>query len=117
VLLRRLLEPGQYASEAYRARLAEAGITSSMSRRGDCLDNAVAESFFSTLKIELVYRTGWHTRAEARCDVHESIEVFYNRRRSHSTLGYCTPVEFEKTRRSCSQRSLQGGTGAPPRTP
>lgn len=85
----------QYASDAYRAALARRGITASMSRRGDCYDNAVAESFFSTLKIELVYRTGWCTRAEARAEVHEYIEVFYNRQRRHSTLGYISPVDFE----------------------
>ena len=85
----------QYASDAYREKLAEFGIVSSMSRRANCWDNAVAESFFSTLKLELVYRTGWTTRAEARLDVHEYIEVFYNRRRRHSAVGYCTPVEFE----------------------
>lgn len=100
----------QYASDAYRARLAGVDITSSMSRSGDCLDNAVAESFFSTLKIELVYRTGWCTRAEARRDVHEYIEVFYNRRRRHSTLGYCTPVEFEQNALS---RGNRGSAPAP----
>jgi putative transposase len=85
----------QYACAAYRALLAKAGMIASMSRRGDCLDNAVAESFFSTLKLELAYRTGWTTRTQARADVFEYLELFYNRRRSHSALGYCTPVEFE----------------------
>jgi transposase InsO family protein len=70
---------------------------SSMSRRGDCLDDAVAQRLFSsTLRIELAYRTGWCTRAEARRDVHEYIEVFGHRCRRRSTLGYCTPVEFEQ---------------------
>lgn len=105
-----------YTSEAYRERLAKHGITASMSRRGDCYDNAVAESFFSTLKMELVYRTGWSTRLDARIDVHEYIEVFYNRQRRHSTLGYRTPVEFEQmsgdTQRGSPQRA-----GALPRTP
>lgn len=86
----------QYASHAYRERLSKLGMLSSMSRRADCWDNAVAESFFSTLKLELVYRTGWSTRAEARLDVHEYIEVFYNRKRRHSSIGYSTPVEFEQ---------------------
>ncbi len=86
----------QYASRPYRERLKSAGITASMSRPGDCLDNAVAESFFSTLKLELAYRTGWATRAQARAEVFEYLELFYNRRRSHSSLGYCTPVEFER---------------------
>lgn len=106
----------QYASADYRERLAQHGITASMSRRGDCYDNAVAESFFSTLKMELVYRTGWCTRIEARIDVHEYIEVFYNRQRRHSSLGYRTPVEFEQASRS-TQRGSPQGAGAPPRTP
>jgi len=106
----------QYASGAYRERLKKHGITASMSRRGDCYDNAVAESFFSTLKMELVYRTGWTTRLEARTEVHEYIEVFYNRRRRHSTLGYRTPVEFEHASRSTQRGSTQRA-GALPRTP
>jgi len=86
----------QYASEVYRERLEEHGLVPSMSRRGDCWDNAVAESFFSTLKLELAYRSAWITREEARNDVHEYIEVFYNRRRIHSTIDYCTPVQAER---------------------
>ena len=69
--LRRLLEPKQYASQAYRDALAAHGIECSMSRKGDCWDNAVAESFFGTLKTELVYRTRWTTRLEARTAVFE----------------------------------------------
>ena len=86
----------QYASNDYRQQLENHGLLSSMSRRGNCWDNAVAESFFSTLKLELVYRSSWTTRAEARADVHEYIEVFYNRRRKHSTIGYKTPVQAEQ---------------------
>jgi len=67
-----------------------------MSRKGNCWDNAVAESFFSTLKTELVYRTTFLTRKQARLAISEWIEVFYNRQRRHSTLGYETPVEFEQ---------------------
>lgn len=85
----------QYASEAYREVLDTHGLLPSMSRRGDCWDNAPAESFFSTLKLELAYCTHWPTRQDARDEVHEYIEVFYNRSRRHSTLGYCTPVDAE----------------------
>ena len=68
-----------------------------MSRTGDCWDNAVAESFFATLKRELVERRDFATRAAAERALFEYIEVFYNRRRRHSSLGYATPVEFENT--------------------
>ncbi|CAM4260466.1 IS3 family transposase [Corallococcus exiguus] len=67
-----------------------------MSRKGNCWDNAVAESFFSTLKLELVYVTRFKTREQARCALFEYIEVFYNRKRRHSALGYLSPVEFER---------------------
>ena len=66
-----------------------------MSRKGNCWDNAVAESFFATLKTELVYTRRFATRAEAREAIFEYIEVFYNRRRRHSSIGYVSPVEFE----------------------
>jgi putative transposase len=85
----------QYASADYRAALAAAGIECSMSRKGDCWDNAVAESFFGTLKTELVHEANWTTRAEARSAVFEYLEVFYNRRRIHSSIGYVSPEEFE----------------------
>jgi putative transposase len=86
----------QYASHDYRRLLAAHGIVCSMSRRGDCWDNAVAESFFSTLKLELVYETAWRTRAEARADVFQYVEGFYNGQRLHSSLGYLSPVAFER---------------------
>jgi putative transposase len=86
----------QYASLAYRAQLERAGVVVSMSRRGNCWDNAVVESFFATLKCELVNGSDWHTRNEARRDVFEYIEVWYNRQRRHSALGYLTPAEFER---------------------
>jgi putative transposase len=86
----------QFASGDYRRMLAEHGIVCSMSRRGNCWDNAVAESFFSSLKIELVYETEWSTRAEARSDVFEYLEGFYNGQRRHSSLGYLSPVAFER---------------------
>ena len=86
----------QYASHDYQALLTQHGIVSSMSRKGNCWDNAVAESFFASLKMELVYRTRWRTRAEARSAVFEYIELFYNRQRRHSSLGYLSPAEFER---------------------
>lgn len=85
----------QYASESYRQRLAQAGVVPSMSRRGNCYDNALMESFWSSLKRELVHRVQFVTRAEARAALFEWIEVFYNRERLHSALGYQSPVDFE----------------------
>ena len=86
----------QYASREYQQLLAAHGILSSMSRKGNCWDNAVAESFFATLKIELVYQTRWRTRQQARSAIFEYIELFYNRQRRHSALGYLCPNEFEQ---------------------
>lgn len=85
----------QYASAAYRAELAKNKIECSMSRRGNCWDNAPVESFFSTLKRELVDRSPWQTRAQARADVFDYLEVFYNRQRRHSSLGYLSPADHE----------------------
>ena len=85
----------QYASEAYRQRLAAAGVVPSMSRRGNCYDNAVIESFWSSLKRELVHRRQFATRQEAQAAIFESLEVFYNRERLHSALNYQSPVNFE----------------------
>jgi putative transposase len=85
----------QYASEAYQGLLAEHGIEPSMSRTGNCYDNAVTESFFSTAKRELTHHESYATREEARRSLFEYIEVFYNRQRLHSTLGYRSPVEYE----------------------
>ena len=96
-MLRRPFESGQYASHEYQEVLTSYGLLSSMSRRGNCWDNAVAESFFATLKVELVYQTRWSTRAQARSEVFEYIELFYNRRRRHSALGYQCPDEFERS--------------------
>ena len=86
----------QYTAADYRRALAEHGIDVSMSRKGNCWDNAVAESFFSTLKNELIYRRQWRTRHELRKEVFEYIEVFYNRRRLHSAVGYKPPAEVEE---------------------
>ena len=85
----------QYASAAYRQRLAQAGVVPSMSRRGNCYDNALMESFWSTLKRELVHRCQFTTRDQARAVIFEWIEVFYNRERFHSALRYKSPVDFE----------------------
>jgi transposase InsO family protein len=86
---------GQYASGDYQDLLTDHGITCSMSRKGNCWDNACVESFFGTLKKELVHHRHYRTREEAKQDIFEWIEVFYNRQRRHSTLGYRSPAEFE----------------------
>ena len=86
----------QYASRAYQDRLTRAGGTASMSRAGDCWDNAVVESFFATLTKELLAPTTFATRADASSAIVEFIESWYNRRRRHSTLGYRTPAEYEQ---------------------
>jgi putative transposase len=85
----------QYASGDYRQALAGAGLIASMSRRGNCYDNATMESFWATLKLELVYRHGFETRAQARRQIFDYIETFYNRQRAHSALDYLSPVDFE----------------------
>jgi putative transposase len=85
----------QYACHAYRQLLANAGFTASMSRIGDCWDNAVVESFFATLTKELLLDSVLASRDEARRQIFEFIEVWYNRQRRHSSLGYRTPLEFE----------------------
>jgi transposase InsO family protein len=86
----------QYASRDYRERLESLTITASMSRKGNCYDNACVESFFHTLKVEHVYRKKFKTRDEAMQSIFEYIEVWYNRKRLHSSLGYQSPVEYEK---------------------
>jgi transposase InsO family protein len=85
----------QYASGSFRALLAKHGLICSMSRRGNAYDNAPMESFFSTLKRELIHQASYATRNQARTAVFEYIEVFYNRQRLHSALGYQSPVDFE----------------------
>jgi putative transposase len=86
----------QYAAGEYRALLADHGITCSMSRKGNCWDNAVAESFFATLEWELIEESDWHTHAEAKRSIFEYLEVWYNRQRRHSALGYKSPAEYEE---------------------
>ena len=88
----------QYASGDYQAVLTAEGIVCSMSRRGNCWDNAVAESFFATLKVELVHDASWATRQAAGTELFEYIEVFYNGQRRHSSLGYLSPRAFERQR-------------------
>lgn len=85
-----------YASRAYQEMLIDNKLRSSMSRKGECLDNAVAESFFGTLKNEHVYFENYKTREQARQSIFEYIEVFYNRKRRHAFLNYMTPVEFKR---------------------
>jgi transposase InsO family protein len=85
----------QYACQRYRSLLQEHGIACSMSRRGNCYDNAVVESFFGTIKTERVHRERYRTRAEARSSVFEWIECWYNRRRRHSSLGHLSPETYE----------------------
>ena len=84
-----------YAATSYQRVLAAYGLRPSMSRKGNCWDNACVESFFGTLKRELVYHRRYATREEATQDIFEYIEVFYNRQRRHSTLGYHSPAEYE----------------------
>jgi putative transposase len=85
----------QFVSLAFGQAARAAGIAQSMGSRGDCFDNAVAESFFATLKKELIHRRSWPTKAELRTEVFDYIEVFFNRQRRHGTLGMLSPVEFE----------------------
>ena len=85
----------QFVSLAFGQQARAAGIAQSMGSRGDCFDNAVAESFFATLKKELIHGRAWPTKAELRTEVFEYIEVFFNRRRRHSTLGMLSPADYE----------------------
>jgi putative transposase len=89
----------QYTSELVRSRLNLYGFRQSMSGKGNCYDNAITETFFSLLKKELVYLTVFETREQARREIFEYIEIFYNRHRIHSSLGYLSPVEFEMKNR------------------
>jgi putative transposase len=90
----------QYASKKYRSLLKKYGFNQSMSRKGDCWDNAPMESFFGTLKTELIYHEDYRTRAEARYSIFDYVETFYNKIRLHSKLGYDTPENYEKSRKS-----------------
>jgi len=87
---------GQYASDHYQRLLGKHGIECSMSDKGQCWDNAPMESFFASLKKELVHHEDYASRAEARASIVEYIETFYNPRRRHSSLGYVSPAEYER---------------------
>jgi putative transposase len=90
----------QYTSLAFGRRCRESGIAQSMGSTGDAYDNALAESFFASLETELIDRTSWRTRADARLAVFDYIEAFYNPIRRHSSLGQISPTEFERRYRS-----------------
>jgi transposase InsO family protein len=92
----------QYLSAAYTAILTEHGVRSSVGRPGTCWDNAVAESFFATLKTELLHRASWTTRQHARSAIFHYLEGFYNRHRRHSTLGFRSPADFEADHRAAT---------------
>ena len=95
-MLRRPVEPGQYANELYQLLLADNGVQCSMSRAGNVWDNSPMEAFFSSLKIERVHRRGYRTHEEARSDIFNYIECFYNPHRRHSTLDYVSPATYER---------------------
>jgi putative transposase len=97
----------QYASGQYQATLASAGIVCSMSRKGNCYDNAPVESFFASLKRELVHRSSFATREAARTAVFRWIEIWYNRKRRHSALGYISPEAFERQQQQSNQQPMQ----------
>lgn len=86
----------QYACSGFRETLDHHGFVQSMSRKGDCWDNAVAESFFKTIKTELIYQNTFFTRDQAKKEIFEYIESYYNGIRRHSTLGYKTPIQYER---------------------
>jgi len=95
-VLRRPVESAQYTSEQFQRLMADNGVTCSMSRSGNVWDNAAMESFFSSLKTERVARKIYRTRNQAKAEVFDYIERFYNPTRRHSTLGYISPMDFEK---------------------
>ena len=94
--MRRPLEPGQYTSWAFTQRAKDAGLLPSMGTIGDAYDNAVIESFWGRMQTELLNRQRWRTRVELANAIFEYLEVFHNRQRRHSALGWLTPMEYEK---------------------
>jgi putative transposase len=94
-VLRRPVESAQYTSDQFQRLMADHDVTCSMSRSGNVWDNAAMESFFSSLKTERIARKVYRTRDEAKADVFDYIERFYNTKRRHSTIGYLSPMEFE----------------------
>src|SRR5271170_5851464 len=95
-VLRRMFESAQYTSEQFQKLMSDHGVVCSMSRSGNVWDNAAMESFFSSLKTERTARKTYRTRDQAKADVFDYIECFYNPKRRHSTIGYLSPVEFER---------------------
>ena len=95
-MLRRPLESAQYTSEQFQRLMADHGVVCSMSRSGNVWDNAAMESFFSSLKTERTARKVYRSRDQAKADVFDYIERFYNPKRRHSTIGYLSPMEFER---------------------
>jgi transposase InsO family protein len=104
----------QYTCEEYRTALNRQGLEVSMSRRGDCYDNAVVESFFSTLKAELEGYGGYETRRQAQAELFEYIEIFYNRQRRHSSLGYLSPAAYERAQQERNSESKMLGSKPAP---
>jgi len=99
-MLQRPLESTQYTSESFQSLLEDHGVACSMSRSGDCWDNAAMESFFSSLKTERTSRKRYRSRDEAKADVFDYTERFYNPTRRHSTLGYLSPMSYEKLQKT-----------------
>jgi putative transposase len=105
----------QYTSAEFRQNLAQAGVTASMSRRANCYDNAAMESFWSTLKFEMIYRRKFITRRQAEREIFDYIETFYNHRRLHSSLGYRSPEQYEREQNPKNKsiaEQLGGATGS-----
>ena len=102
-VLRRPIESTQYASQDYRATLTTHRVVQSMSRRGDCWDNAVAESFFATLEHELLALADFHSHREAERAIAEFIDDWHNPVRRHSTLGYVSPMQYERQLRQSAK--------------
>jgi len=115
-VLRGPIESAQYVSLAFGQTARAAGIAQSMGSRGDCFDNAVAESFFATLKKELVNRRPWPQKAELRGEIFDYIEIFYNRQRRHGTLGMLSPADFENDTLSPRGADLAASRLASPQT-
>ena len=99
----------QYTGKAFQRLLVDHGIRCSMSGQGNCFDNACVVSFFATLKRERVYRRRYRSRAEARADLFDYIEIFYNRQRRHSLLGQRSPAEYESVQPALTNRSGKPG--------
>jgi len=93
--LLRLVESGQFTSWAFTRRALDSGLLASMGSVGDCYDNAMIESFWSRMQVELLNRKRWNTRVELATAIFEYLEIFHNRQRRHSSLGMLTPIEFE----------------------